>query len=188
MYNIDVIIIYGLAILYPVFLTKLIRKKISINDKNNISEIFKNIVTIVLISIGTILISTPILEMYDKSLPNTSSLVCHSSGGWNHVCTGNNTTALIYFIILGIIFIIHSIVCTKYIFKIFSNSKKVIPYIFMYLYIAALYACQIFLALYLYGLFTTINYSILVNILRLIVVTIPSVFYLISIHIVKNKQ
>ena len=96
MYDYDVIAIFILAFLYPFFLTKLIRRKISINDNNNIKELFKNTVVLILITIGTILISTPILEMYDTNIPDTSSELCHSSGGWNHTCTGNDSVALIY--------------------------------------------------------------------------------------------
>ena len=141
-----------LALIYPFCLTKLIKKQIKDDEEKNIKTVIKNIIILILITIGTILICIPILEIYSNSIPDTSSNQCSSSGGWTHTCTGNDKVGSIYFIILSIIFIVHSIISYKCILKIFKSSNTIFQYIFSYLYIFSLYVCQLMLVLFLYGL------------------------------------
>ena len=187
MYHNTSLLIIILALIYPFCLTKLIKNQVKATENKSIKEIIKNIILLILITLGTICISLPILEMYDNTIPSSTDSSCTSSGGLNHTCTGNNAVASIYFVILGIVFIAHNIISYKFIYKIFSNSKKIFPYIFTYIFMAFIYFCQIILLIYLYGLFKTVRYSLLVNILRIIVILIPSLFYLVSIHIKKTN-
>ena len=179
------VIFYGVLLIYPFLVTRIIRKKVN-GNKTNIVEILKNSFILILLIIGTIILSTPILTLYYENIPSSTSENCINTGGCTYKCNVNNFKYTIYLLIIGLILTIHHIISIKFIYNIFNNCKKIFSYVFMYIYISIIYFFDFILLIYLYGLLVILNYSTLINILRLIVILLPLILFLIPFN--KKKQ
>ena len=187
MHNFDGLIIIILLLIYPYFIAKKIREMI-ISEENSIPQIFRNIFILAASLIALIIAITPALEWFDKAMPSSGSGNCTNGGGFNYSCRANDYLAIIPLLVLGLIIIIHHFITLKYVYNVFRYCKNIFTYIFMYLYMGAIYVIDFFILLDLYGLFVSYKFGLIVNILRLIIVLLPFGLFLISYKINKNKQ
>lgn len=187
MYKINSLAIIVLLLIYPFFIAKKIREIIS-SEETNIGQIFRNIFILAASLIALIIAITPALEWFDNAMPSSTSGNCTNGGGFSYSCKGNDSLAIIPLLVLGIIITIHHFITLKYVYNIFKYCKNIFTYIFMYLYMGAIYVIDFFILLSLYGLFVSYSFNIIVNIIRIIIVILPFGLYFISYKINKNKQ
>lgn len=178
------LILILVLILYPFVISKIISKKTKLPDKNNWKEILISILKISLCSIISLLTIGYLVILYNNLAPNSVAGLCLNTGGWTYSCTGDLQSSAKLLLPMEIVIIIHHFVSLSQINKIFKNSTNIFRYIFVFIYMIAIYFFSFFFLLNLYGLLTTIHFdSIFVEILRLITCISPAALFIVSIPI-----
>ena len=175
--------------IYSFVITFFIKKNINSTSNYNCKEILKNFFKLFIVDFITFIIISIMLEKYDYSMVNLSKEICFKSGEWDKTCYIDDNIALTNLLSIFMIFVAHHFFSIKYVYKIIKNSKKVFPYIFMYIRMILLSVATFFVLLYLYGLFTTYKYMYTItDIIRFITTSSLLTLYIVSTIIYKIKK
>lgn len=191
MYQSITLILIGIFLLiYPYLISLFLSKNIKfIESNNNFKKIILNILIIALYSSLTLLITYRLYFIYNNAISNDKYLSCNYYG-FTGSCVTTSSKAMFSLLLIGLLIIIHHVLCCFRIYSIFQNSK-IFKYLFMYIHFIVLYIFTIILAILIQGIIVSYTFkSSIFNIIKFLIIIMPETLFLVSTFIKcikKNK-
>ena len=185
------ILLIPILLIYPFLITYIINKHTKKSKDITIKTIVIETVKIILFSMITFIIICLLIEKYyDLIIPINNNGTCVNTGGWTYSCIGDYRTITLLGV-MGIIITIHHFLSQLSIYKICKFNNKYLSYIYMYIYLIIIYILNFAFILFIYGFIASIHFdSIIMEIIRFIIGTLPTSLFIIStlIYALKNKH